>query len=106
MTFDRREGKVSAPRSAYGTNQKPSYRKLDENSSKLAKRRKDVNKEGVTFLLKIQLIAPFFEEYPKLTLYRQNKQITIERPCRIRSIQRECSNLGFFKLILLLFCLV
>ena len=48
MTFNRREGKVSAPRSAYGTNQKPSYRKLDENSSKLAKRRKDVNKESVT----------------------------------------------------------
>ena len=41
---------MSAPRSAYGTNQKPSYRKLDENSSKLAKRRKDVNKESVEFL--------------------------------------------------------
>ena len=47
----RREGKVSAPRSAYGSSsnsgQEPRVgRKLNESSSKLAKRRKDVNKES------------------------------------------------------------
>ena len=46
----RREGKVSAPRSAYGSSnsgQEPRVgRKLNESSSKLAKRRKDVNKDS------------------------------------------------------------